>query len=244
MSSTTWPEAGQVVLGQRPALAGLADAGDRLVAVERLGGAGALHHGELHQLEGGEPLLAVLAAAPAADRAAVLGDPRVEDLGVGVAAERAVHRRSSSRWSVLGARFTDPGEGCGYLGSCCVEQPSCLWVLPPSVWGLDVDNYIGVSTRCSGDRTPRAERRARARRVILIWVTRRRVCAGQSRYDGRLDHPGPACRRRTDPAANDLQMPRWGQARGRCGSDHGDRGNRGRRTPESRGSPCPATPIA
>ena len=34
----------QVVLGHRPALAGLADAGEHLVAAERLGGAGALDH--------------------------------------------------------------------------------------------------------------------------------------------------------------------------------------------------------
>ena len=49
-------EAGQVVLGDRPALAGLADAGDRLLAAERLGRAGALDHGQLHLLDGGEPL--------------------------------------------------------------------------------------------------------------------------------------------------------------------------------------------
>ena len=84
-------EAGQVVLGDRPALAGLADAGDRLVAGERLGRAGPLHHHELHLLDGAEPLAALRAGAPPADRAAVVGDPAVEDPGVGVAAVRTVH---------------------------------------------------------------------------------------------------------------------------------------------------------
>ena len=77
-------EQGQIVLGDRPALAGLADAGDRLVAAERLGRAGPLHHRELHLLDGGEPLLAVAAGAAAADRRAVVGDAGVEHPGVGV----------------------------------------------------------------------------------------------------------------------------------------------------------------
>src|SRR4051794_11995522 len=84
-------EAGQVVLGDRPALAGLPDTGDRLLAVERLRRAGALEHGQLHELDCGEPLLAALASPPPADRGAVLGDAGVEDLGVGVPAVRAVH---------------------------------------------------------------------------------------------------------------------------------------------------------
>src|SRR3954451_8115831 len=85
-------QAGQVVLGDRPALAGLPDAADRLLAVERLRRARALEHGQLHQLHGREPLLTALATTPTADRGAVLGDPGVEDLGVGVPAVRAVHR--------------------------------------------------------------------------------------------------------------------------------------------------------
>ena len=127
-------EAGQVVLGERAALAGLADAGDRLVAVERLGRPGALHHGELHQLEGGEPLLALDADPAAADRAAVLGDPGVEDLGVGVAAERAVHPRSSSRVSGRWARFKDPSSGAFELwitGLLLCRTTGCLWGFHP-----------------------------------------------------------------------------------------------------------------
>src|SRR4051794_8918741 len=84
-------EAGQVVLGDRPALAGLPNPGDRLVAGERLGRAGPLHHHELHLLDSAEPLAALVAGPPPADRSAVLGDPAVEHPGVGVAAVRTVH---------------------------------------------------------------------------------------------------------------------------------------------------------
>src|SRR3954449_12487744 len=68
-------QAGQLVLGDRAALAGLPDAGDRLVAGERLGGAGALEHGQLHHLDGREALRAGRAGTAPADRAAVVGDP-------------------------------------------------------------------------------------------------------------------------------------------------------------------------
>ena len=54
-------EQGEVVLADRAALAGLADAGDDLGPAERLGGPGALDHDQAHRLDGGE--------APAARRA-------------------------------------------------------------------------------------------------------------------------------------------------------------------------------
>src|SRR5436190_18769872 len=59
-------EMGEVVLADGTAVARLAYAGDGLLAVERLGRAGALEHGQLHPPAGGERLLAALAdpAAP------------------------------------------------------------------------------------------------------------------------------------------------------------------------------------
>src|SRR5262249_49175395 len=123
-------EAGQVVLGDRAALAGLADAGDRLLPVEALGGPGPLHDGQLHQLEGGEPLLARLAAATTADRAAVRGDAGVEDLGVVVPAERAVHRGPplSGRNSDTPSRGVD--SACGWARVLLCRTSSYLLMLP------------------------------------------------------------------------------------------------------------------
>ncbi len=66
-------QAGQLVLGDRAALAGLADAGHRLLAGERLGRARALEHGQLHQLDGREPLAA---AAGSTGRYAAGGSSR------------------------------------------------------------------------------------------------------------------------------------------------------------------------
>ena len=72
-------EEGQVVLGDRPALAGLADADEHLGAAERLGGAGALHDAQAGRLDGGEAAAALGALAPAADARAVVGGAGVHD---------------------------------------------------------------------------------------------------------------------------------------------------------------------
>src|SRR3990170_7408061 len=69
-----------------------AHAGDDLVAVELLAGVVLLDDGDaaqLHLLKGGEAVAAGLALAATADAGGV--GPRVDDAGVGVAAERAVH---------------------------------------------------------------------------------------------------------------------------------------------------------
>ena len=97
-------QAGQVVFRDRAALAGLADAGDRLLAVERLGGAGALEHGELHLLDRREAAVAGGARTTPADRTAVVGDPGVEDLGVLVLAVGTVH--GGPPLGCVRARFT------------------------------------------------------------------------------------------------------------------------------------------
>jgi hypothetical protein len=100
-------EAGELVVGDRAALAGLADAGDRLAPVERLGRAGALEHRQLDLLDRGEAAVARGARAAAADRATVVGDAGVEDLGVLVLAVGTVHagppsgRCSRARLSAL-----------------------------------------------------------------------------------------------------------------------------------------------
>ena len=91
-SSTSWPRRARSSSPTGPAVARLAYAGDGLLAVERLGRTRALEHRQLHQLDGREALLAGLADPAAPDRAAVVGDPGVEDLGVDVLAVRAVHR--------------------------------------------------------------------------------------------------------------------------------------------------------
>ena len=105
-------EAGELGVGDRAALAGLADAGDRLVAVERLGGAGALEHRELHLLDRGEAAVAGRARTAAADRTAVVGDPGVEDLGVLVLAVGTVHAVLLSRFGRASHTRTT-GCGCG-----------------------------------------------------------------------------------------------------------------------------------
>src|SRR6478672_3590283 len=84
-------EEGEVVLGDRAALTGLADTDEHLGPAERLGGAGALDDAEAGRLDGGEAAAALGALAPAPDARAVVGGAGVHDPRVGVAAERAVH---------------------------------------------------------------------------------------------------------------------------------------------------------
>jgi hypothetical protein len=114
-------QAGELVLGDRAALARLADAGDRLVPGEGLGRAGALEDRQLHLLDGGEPLGAVVAGTTAADRAAVVGDAGVEHTGVGVAAVRTVHVRASPLARPAGSSGRDSDTPPGV--STPVDQP-------------------------------------------------------------------------------------------------------------------------
>src|SRR5690625_3833983 len=109
----------QVIVTHGPPLARLAYAGNDLVAIERLGGTRSLDHGELHLLDGGEPLVALLTLAPTTDRSALIGDAAVEDPSVGVATVRAVHGHPSCWRSI-----------CGRSG----EIPPRLWVILLLLW--------------------------------------------------------------------------------------------------------------
>ena len=111
----------ELVLADRPALAGPPDAADDLVPVERLGDAAALGHHEDDRLLGGEPPAARRARPPTADRRAVLGGPAVDDPAVGMLAIRTVHATHLPSGSSLLATLTPP-----------------------------VENYSGVTTRYCG----------------------------------------------------------------------------------------------
>src|SRR5690606_3772762 len=83
------------VLGlDRPLLQRGQHAGPQLALVERLAPPVALddvRHHELRRLECREALLALQALAPPAHLPAFAGEPRIDDLRVGVVTERAVH---------------------------------------------------------------------------------------------------------------------------------------------------------
>src|SRR5690606_18049064 len=66
-------EQSQVVLADRTPLTRLAHAVDDLLAAERLGDPGALHHGQARSLDRGEPTLALRALPTPSDRGAVVG---------------------------------------------------------------------------------------------------------------------------------------------------------------------------
>src|SRR5512139_2477604 len=162
-------QAGEVVLGDRAALAGLPHPGDRLVAGERLGRSGALEHHELHLLDGAEPLLAGRARPPSADRAAVLGDPAVEHTSVAVAAVRTVHLSPllplvsigpsdpvrAYKFNTRHRQFLPlqegPGQGLGPGFLCCVGPGSgagSLWGKLWMTWGQIAVACVLLSTTC------------------------------------------------------------------------------------------------
>src|SRR5690554_3283697 len=85
----------EVVLRDGPPLARLAHPGDDLLAAERLDHARTLDDREARGLDRREPPTALGALAAAPDRRAVVGGPRVNDPGIPVPAERAVHAASS-----------------------------------------------------------------------------------------------------------------------------------------------------
>src|SRR5689334_24084502 len=77
----------------------------------------------------------------------------------------------------------DWGCSCGQLACCCEVRPlSCA---------PDVDNYSGVTTRCSGNRTPRPLRLTSERDSCSEVFAGLRKTAGQ----WRLGVFGAACRR-------------------------------------------------
>jgi hypothetical protein len=92
----------EVVLGDGAPLAGLANSDEDLLAAERLSDARALDDAQAGGLDGGEAATALRALAPPADRGAVVSGPRVDDPGVVVAAEGAVHRGGSLLGTVRG----------------------------------------------------------------------------------------------------------------------------------------------
>src|SRR4051794_1479635 len=81
----------QVGVGDRAALAGLADAQHDLLPAERFGHAAALDHAQARGLGGREAAAALRALTAAADGEPVVTRPRVDDTGVRVAAEGAEH---------------------------------------------------------------------------------------------------------------------------------------------------------
>src|SRR5580693_5366249 len=81
----------ELILADRPALAGTLHAPDDLVPVERLGHAAALRHHENDRLLGGEAAATGWAGPPAADRGPVFGGPAVDDPAVRVPTIRTVH---------------------------------------------------------------------------------------------------------------------------------------------------------
>src|SRR5690606_30765173 len=81
----------EVVLVDRSALARLAHAVDDLLARERLGHSRALDDGQARGLDGREAPVALGALTAPSDRGPVVGRARVDDAGVRVTAERAVH---------------------------------------------------------------------------------------------------------------------------------------------------------
>src|ERR1700722_12259563 len=86
---------GQLVLADRPALAGTLHAADDLVPGERLGDPAALGHHQDDRLLRGEPAAALRARPPATDRGTVVRGPAVDDPAVRMPTERAVHAITS-----------------------------------------------------------------------------------------------------------------------------------------------------
>src|ERR1700688_610942 len=103
---------GQLVLADRPALAGTLHAADDLVPGERLGDPAALGHHQDDRLLRGEPAPALRARPPAADRGTVVGGPAVDDPAIRMTAERAVHAITSPglRLAVILLRNTTSGK--------------------------------------------------------------------------------------------------------------------------------------
>src|SRR5690606_4781936 len=96
-----------LLLGHRTLLQRAVEALAQLARVEDFTPPVALHdRGQLQfdRLQGAEALAAGLAFPPATDRRAILADPRVDDPGVGVLAEGAVHQSIRDRGPGTGDR--------------------------------------------------------------------------------------------------------------------------------------------
>ncbi len=139
-------------------LASLANAGDHLLATERLGGPAALDHQEGGRFQCGEATTADTTRAPAPDRRATVGLPAVDNAAVGGLAERTAH---------------DPGPPFRFTGP--MKAPVDFWLLASGAVDTPVGNrpksvgnllnnlwttYMGVTTRCcvpDSRATPRVE---------------------------------------------------------------------------------------
>src|SRR5262249_37310979 len=125
----------EIVVADRPALAGATNAGDDLVPAERFGDPAALDHRERGLLDGREaPAAPLPVPPPPPDRRALVGLPRVDDARVGVAAVRTAH-----------CSAPPPSLSCGWAWGRPVDR---LWSVYPNLW----TTYTSVSTRCSGRR--------------------------------------------------------------------------------------------
>src|SRR6516164_3679243 len=91
---------GQLVLADRPSLAGALHPADDLVPGERLGDPAALGHHQDDRLLRGEPAPALGAGPATADRGTVVSGPAVDDPAVRMTTERAVHAITSPGWVV------------------------------------------------------------------------------------------------------------------------------------------------
>src|SRR5215469_18954410 len=111
----------ELVLVDRPALAGALHAADDLVPGKRLGHAAALGDHQDDRLLRGEPPPALWAGPAPADRGAVFGNTAVDNPAIGMAAEWAVH---------------------------AITSPA-LTLIPNDIHNLWM-NHIRVTTRCCG----------------------------------------------------------------------------------------------
>src|SRR6516162_3553441 len=118
-------EYGQLVFGDRPALAGPPHAVDYLVPGEGLGGAASLGHHQDHRLLRGEPAPARGTGAPPADRGAVVGGAAVDDPAVRIPAirtEHAITSRTPPRSRFFRTQLVDEPHPCNYYMLCLPQN--------------------------------------------------------------------------------------------------------------------------
>src|SRR5207237_574880 len=110
---------------------GLPDRARELPPVELLAAAVALQDldaGGLAPLKGGESLLTPVADPPPPDGIAVLGFPRADDAGVGIAASGALHRHKiwdGRPQDLVAGRFRPPANASGWARASRTSTPWC-----------------------------------------------------------------------------------------------------------------------
>ena len=142
----------------------------------------------LDALEGGEPAAAVDAGPPAADRGAVVGLARVDDLVVEGAAGRTAH--ASTLPAPADLRATGASRWPTWSGAPPLRSTSWSTVRRTSVPGCDARGRWTTACRRAGPRGPRRRRCRRRKR----GHRRRRTWPGQ-RWPG--GGPRPTARART-----------------------------------------------